>query len=499
MIAEATKPVLCRVHIRPCGDSVSLNALSRIISRQPRPAILGGNHSVERYSLFCAEPADVFQFHDGQDEPFEKLQQALETYRLDNQTVCGKLPLPGWIGYFAYPLAHYIERLPNPAKNDIPLPLIYLAFYDKAIVYDHKSQAYSLVVLDYPGQMQTAEEKFHKLHTWIDAAIGLITGLQLLRKPKADEVDGQNRVSPIHLTAFGGCHPSGKPTGATGGSFEQFTTNMTQKYYFEALRKIKQYILDGDVYQINFSQRFECDFTADPAEYFLWQNRHNPAPYTAYLSTANFSIVSASPELFLQIEGDSILTRPIKGTRPRRANDENYNRLQFEDLLSNPKDRAELMMIVDLERNDLARVCVPGSRHVRSLRTIEAWPTLFHACAEIAGRLPRTNDPAMACEILRAVFPGGSITGAPKIRAMEIVSQLEPTGRGIYTGCIGHIGIDFRTTLNIAIRTAVICNQKAYVQTGGGIVADSEPQAEWEEMQLKADALLAGLTAIDTF
>jgi para-aminobenzoate synthetase component I len=272
---------------------------------------------------------------------------------------------------------------------------------------------------------------------------------------------------------------------------------MTREYYFDALRKIKQHILDGNVYQINFSQRFECDFDADPAEYFLWQCRYNPAPYAAYLSTTDFSIVSASPELFLRIEGDNILTRPIKGTRPRHSglDSDAYNRAQFEDLLHSPKDAAELMMITDLERNDLARVCVPGTRHVRCLRAIEAWPTLFHAHAEIAGKLLRANDPALVCEILRTVFPGGSITGAPKIRAMEIIEELEPTGRGIYTGCIGHIGIDFRTTFNIAIRTAVICNQKAYIQTGGGIVADSDPQAEWEEMKLKADALLAGLSA----
>jgi para-aminobenzoate synthetase component 1 len=462
MTAPATKPVLCRVHIRPGGDGVSLDSLSRVFSRQLRPAILGGNHSVEHYSMFCAQPTDQFQFDDGQDGPFEKLQQALETYRLANHDFPVDLPLPGWIGFFAYPLAHYIEKLPGPAKDDIPLPLIHLAFYNKAIIYDHKSRTCWLAVLDYPGQTQTADEKFCQLQAWLAEA-------------SAEQMPDGHEGSPL-----------------------QFITNMTRDYYFDALRKIKQSIVDGDIYQINFSQRFECDFTADPVDYFLWQGRYNPAPYAAYLSTADWSIVSASPELFLRIEGDSILTRPIKGTRPRRNGPDSdaYNLTQFEDLSCSPKDHAELMMIVDLERNDLAKVCVPGTRHVRCLRTIEAWPTLFHAYAEIAGTLPRANDPAMVCEILRAVFPGGSITGAPKIRAMEIISELEPTSRGIYTGCIGHIGVDFRTTLNIAIRTAVMCHQKAYVQTGGGIVADSDPQAEWEEMQLKASALLAGLAAV---
>jgi para-aminobenzoate synthetase component 1 len=463
MTVPARRPVLCRVHIRSGSDSVSPDSLSRVFSRQSGPAILGGNPSVEQYSLFCAQPMDQFQFTDGQDKPFEKLQQALETYRLADHgfALPGGLPLPGWIGFFAYPLAHYIEKLPRPAKDNLPLPLIHLSFYDNAVIYDHKSRICFSVVLDYPGQTQTVDEKFGQLQAWLDEAAVQTPG----------------------------------PLRAAGGLSPQFTTNMTRGYYFDALKKIHRYILDGDVYQINFSQRFECDFTADPADYFLWQNRYNPAPYAAYLSTADASIVSASPELFLRIHGDSILTRPIKGTRPRHSGpgSEAYNRTQFEDLLYSPKDQAELMMIVDLERNDLAKVCAPGTRHVRYLRAIEAWPTLFHACAEIAGTLPRVNDPALVCEILRAVFPGGSITGAPKIRAMEIISELEPTGRGLYTGCIGHIGIDFHATLNIAIRTAVIWNQKAYIQTGGGIVADSDPQAEWEEMRLKADALLAGL------
>jgi anthranilate/para-aminobenzoate synthase component I len=498
MTAPAAKPVLCRVDTRPADGTATLSSLTHVISRQSRPAILGGNDSVGRYSIFCAEPVEIFTFEDGQNNPFEKLQSFLEKYKLEKNTPCfsDSPPLPGWIGFFAYPLAHYIEKLPRPAKDDLSLPLIHMAFYDKAIIHDHKSGTFSLVVLDYPGQAQTADEKFRLLQAGLDEAAAASAPVHRSlgeggSEPISISLKMSKRKNPV------ACAP--------GFCFDnlpkmplRFTTNMTRNYYFDALRKIKQYIFDGDVYQINFSQRFECDFAADPADYFLWQSRHNPAPYAAYLSTPDFSIVSASPELFLRTDGDSILTRPIKGTRPRRSgpDSDTYNFKQFKDLSHSPKDHAELMMIVDLERNDLAKVCIPGTRHVQCLRTIEAWPTLFHAVAEVAGTLPRLNDPALFCEILRAVFPGGSITGAPKIRAMEILSELEPTSRGLYTGCIGHIGIDFQTTLNIAIRTVVICNHKAYVQTGGGIVADSDPQAEWEEMQLKADALLAGLNAI---
>ncbi len=472
MTTKPAKPVLCHAQIRPAGSTASLPSLVRIISRRYRPAILGGNDAVKKYSIFCAEPMDSFQFQDGQNEPFEQLQSCLEKYKLaDDGLAHFDLPLPGWIGFFTYPLAHHIEKLPRLAKDDVPWPLICLAFYDKAVIYDHQKDTYSFIVLDYPGQRQTSDEKFHRLQSWLDeAAAG--SGLC---------------VCPENIAQL--------PAGC-GGLPLQLTTNMTREYYFDALMKIRRHILDGDVYQINFSQRFECDFAADPADYFLWQNRYNPAPYAAYLSTEDFSVVSASPELFLRIEGDGILTRPIKGTRPRRIGDNSFNRRQFEELAASAKDQAELMMIVDLERNDLARVCKPGTRHVSCLRTIEAYPTLFHAYAEVAGTLPAANNATMVCEILRAVFPGGSITGAPKIRAMEIIEQLEPTCRGLYTGCIGHIGVDFRMTLNIAIRTAVFCNQKAYVQTGGGIVADSDPQAEWDEMKLKADALLAGLNAV---
>jgi len=469
MTTLSTEPVLCRVHIRTIPEWVMLSSLTRVVCGRFHPAILGGNDSVERYSLFCAEPVEVFSFEDGQNNPFEKLRSFLEKYKLQKNPApfADDLPLPGWIGFFAYPLAHYIEKLPHRAKNDLHIPLIHLAFYDKAIIYDHKIGRYSLAVLEHSHQPQTTEEKFHQLENWLSEA-------------SAQTVYDCNSVLPEYPGIF------------------RFGANMTRGYYFDALKKIRRYVFDGDVYQINFSQRFVCDFTADPVDYFLWQSYHNPSPFAACLGASDWSIVSASPELFLQIEEDNILTRPVKGTRPRRTGRgaEIYNRRQFEDLLHSSKDQAELMMIVDLERNDLAKVCIPGTRHVQCLRTIEAYPTVFHAYADITGKLSHSNDPSLFCEILRSTFPGGSITGAPKIRAMEIIEELEPTARGVYTGCIGHIGIDFRTTLNIAIRTVVIHRQKAYVQTGGGIVADSDPLAEWEETLVKADALLAGLTAV---
>ncbi|MEK7995679.1 MAG: anthranilate synthase component I family protein, partial [Planctomycetota bacterium] len=211
-------------------------------------------------------------------------------------------------------------------------------------------------------------------------------------------------------------------------------------------------------------------------------------------------IVSASPEMFVTMADGVIRTKPIKGTRPRvdetaagaqlagQVNAENFN-----ELLHSAKEQAELNMIVDLERNDVAKICTPGTRTVVQPRTIETYPTVFHAVATVAGQL---RGDITFCDVLKAMFPGGSITGAPKIRAMEIIDETEPTARGVYTGSIGFIGIDGGVCLNIAIRTIIIKDRKAFAQTGGGIVADSDPQAEWDETITKARALLAGIQSV---
>jgi para-aminobenzoate synthetase component 1 len=272
--------------------------------------------------------------------------------------------------------------------------------------------------------------------------------------------------------------------------------NMTKADYLRAVERIKRYIRDGHVYQVNFSQRFDRPFAGRAIDLFHWENRHNPSPYAAYVDTGRFQIVSASPEMFVTVRDGAIQTKPIKGTRPRRVDDgpdEETNRRNLHDLLTDEKEQAELNMIIDLERNDIAKICRPGTRRVIQPRTIEAYPTVFHAVATVAGQL---RPDVRLADILKAVFPGGSITGAPKIRAMEIIDELEPTARGVYTGSIGLLGLDGTVCLNIAIRTVIIAAHKAFAQTGGGIVADSDPEAEWEETITKARALLAGIEAV---
>lgn len=464
--------ISCKVHFRPMGSSVRIAALGQVVSRFRRPAILGGNNAVEGFSLFAAEPVETVSFCPEQQAPFVWLEQTLDRYRLSDSSAESpfELPYPGWIGFFSYDLCRYIESVPSCSQDDLQMPLMDLAFYDAVIVYDHRTGRAFLAAAEFSGQRETLEQKFARLESWVEQSHNLTLELPASGE-RADDSDA----------CFG------------------FQANMTQGEYFASLAKIHRHIIDGDVYQINFSQRFECPFRGDPSGVFLWHSTYNPSPYAAYLAADDWAIVSASPELFFRVEGCDILTRPIKGTRPRKAcacNEESkaFNFHQEKDLHESDKDKAELAMIVDLERNDLARVCVPGTRYVKRDRVIEAYPTVFHAFGEIAGTLPRSNDPALFCDILRAIFPGGSITGAPKVRAMEIIEQLEPTRRGVYCGSIGHIGLDFRTVLSIAIRTIVFKSGRAFVQVGGGIVADSSPQAEWQETLTKAQALLRSVS-----
>ncbi len=376
-------------------------------------------------------------------------------------TFCG-----GWIGYFSYELGRHIERLPERAVDDLQQPLIRLCFYDRVIAYDHRADAFWLIVLELPDDSEKPVEKLAVLERLLDQS---------------------RQVRPVEFPRA--CLEDIDAAG--------IRRNMTREDYLSAVKRIKEYIRDGDVYQVNYSHRFEQPFAGRPIELFHWQNRFNPSDYAAFLDAGAFQIVSASPELFITIRDGVIQTKPIKGTRPRiDASDPRaaaFNDRQFHDLLTNEKEQAELNMIIDLERNDVARLCKPGTRRVVQPRTIETYPTVFHAVATVAGEL---RDDTTFCDVLKAMFPGGSITGAPKIRAMEIIDELEPTARGVYTGAIGYLSVDGTVCLNIAIRTIIINGDRALVQTGGGIVADSDPQAEWDETITKARALLAGIQAV---
>jgi para-aminobenzoate synthetase component 1 len=467
-IAAHNRSILCKPHIKRIRTSAPLPSLSELFSTLSHSSIIGGNSAGKnagRFSYWAAEPKDIFEFKGGQANPFEKLQLALSKYKL-HQSCKNKLPKSifcgGWIGYFSYELGRYIEKLPQTTVDDIQMPLVRLCFYDRLIAYDHLREDFWLIALELPHDSETGRDKLEGLEQIMAEQHGIH-----IPEPVAADFEAID--------------------------FSQVRCNVDKDHYLRMVERIKRYIYDGDVYQINFSQRFQSDYNARPIKLFHWQNYYNPCPYSAYIDGGDFHIVSASPEMFITINDGLILTRPIKGTRPYIKNDPCANRKNYNELLTSEKEKAELNMIIDLERNDVARICLPGTRKVTQPRTIETYPSVFHAVATVAGKL---REKITFCDILKSMFPGGSITGAPKIRAMEIIDETEPTARGVYTGSIGFIGIDGSACLNIAIRTIIISDGIAYAQTGGGIVADSNPQAEWQESVIKARALLAGIRSV---
>lgn len=256
--------------------------------------------------------------------------------------------------------------------------------------------------------------------------------------------------------------------------------------YQEKIQRIKDYLMAGDVYQINLTGRFRVETTRSASSIYKRLRKISPAPYSAFLNTGEMQILSASPECFFEIVGDTIITRPIKGTRKRSPDLAEDARIR-EDLLASEKDHAELLMIVDLERNDLGKICEYGSVKVDSLFRLETFAQVHHLVATVSGQLKADNTPVDA---LKALFPGGSVTGAPKIRAMEIIWELEENPRSVYTGALGYIGAGGNALFNIPIRTLTKAGEKTCFHAGGGIVIDSDPRAEYEEMMAKAAGMI---------
>ena len=393
--------------------------------------------------------------------PFDVLGQTLEKYVI--QPCPYPIPLVGGVvGYFSYDLCHFIERLPATAIDDFHLPECYLAFYDSVLAFDNLEGKAYVVATGFPEQEEAsrkekAKERIEKLKDMVTEA------------PRPEEAL-YSKVVP-------------------GANSLKLRANFTHEGYVEAVATAREYIASGDIFQVNLSQRFEADLPIAPYELYRRLRLVNPAPFACYLNFDDVVIASASPERFLRLRGDLVETRPIKGTRPRGKSVEADDALSRE-LLHSVKDRAENVMIVDLERNDLGRVCRYGTIRVRELWALEKYATVFHLTSTVEGRLREGNN---RIDLLRAIFPGGSITGAPKVRAMEIIDELEPTRRSIYTGSIGYLSFSGEMDLNIVIRTFLIKNGKAYFQVGGGVVYDSDPEAEYQETLDKARALIEAL------
>ncbi|MDP3789272.1 MAG: aminodeoxychorismate synthase component I [Candidatus Omnitrophota bacterium] len=389
--------------------------------------------------------------------PFVFLKSLLSHYK--TEPLAGDIPFTsGCIGYFSYDLRYFIEKLPSVSGDDIGAPDMLLSFYDIVLIFDNllKKAYISSSGLPYLDEAKNRERAGKRLEF------------------------AKNRIG---RESFAGTEQGFSISG------NDITSNFTKEDYERAVKTVKEYIREGDIYQANLSQRFSCGFDGDTFELYKTLRCINPAPFAAYLNCENFRIVSASPERFIKISGRHIETRPIKGTRPRGINEAEDARLR-QELLTSEKDRAEHLMIVDLERNDIGRVCEYGSVTPEEFIIPETYSTVHHLVSTVTGKL---KDGVDVVDCLCNCFPGGSITGAPKIRAMEIIEEIEPVKRGIYTGSVGYIDTNGNADLSIVIRTIVVKDDTAYFQVGGGIVADSDPDKEYDETMDKARAMIYAL------
>lgn len=429
------------------------NQLFSKVESQPWAMLLrsaSDTHIDSRFDILVAHPivtlttfADETEVREpsgvtlSQDDPFELL-ATLQQHYLPALQYTDDLPfIGGALGYFAYDLGRRVERLPSLAEHDLTAPDMAVGLYEWAIVVDH--------------QLKTAR------------------------------VIGQNIENAESLLADGNQKPL-MPFALSS----PWQSNMTPNSYREKFTQVQEYLLSGDCYQINLAQRFQAHYQGSEWLAYLKLEQFNLAPFSAFIRTEQGAILSVSPERFLQVKDRIIETKPIKGTRPR-SDDPVVDAANAAELAQAEKDQAENLMIVDLLRNDIGRVAKPGSVHVPKLFDIESFPAVHHLVSTIRAELDSQYDCA---DLLRACFPGGSITGAPKVRAMEIIEELEPHRRSAYCGSIGYISRHGRMDTSITIRTLVAQNQQLYAWAGGGVVADSQCEAEYQETLDKLSRIL---------
>ncbi|MCD6221412.1 aminodeoxychorismate synthase component I, partial [bacterium] len=368
--------------------------------------------------------------------PFDYLKEIFEKYRVNSNSFF----IPGAAGYLGYDAGWYIEQLPDLKPDSLKIPDIFLCFYEFFLIFDIKQKKLNLAGINIYEKEKIFKKKMDLIIDEIKKNIN--------KKKKKEEIE-----------------------------IKKFSSNIKFSEYVKSIEKIKDYIKNGDVYQINFSYRVQADGVFPSSEIYPKIRKINPAPYSAYFNFGDFEILSNSPELFIKKYKKRIITKPMKGTG-NRGKDKKEDKENYLKLLRSEKDRAELIMIVDLERNDLGKICEYGSVKVKKLVEIEKYRTVFQTTSTIEGIL---EDGISPVEIIKAIFPGGSITGAPKKRAMEIIEELEPEKRSFYTGCLGYIGFNQNMLFNILIRTLLIKKNKLYYPVGGGIVWDSIPESEYRE------------------
>lgn len=405
-----------------------------------------------RYSFIGLNPFKKLSYKNGvlredqrvvSKDPFETLNKLIRKYEVKHDT---SLPfVGGCMGYFAYDLGRELEILPVIAKEQLDMPSLYFVFYNNIIVYDHH---YKKVYLTELCRISDEPRFMDKIIQDIKCGSSRLIG-ELVEKDVS------------------------------------FNSPFTEATYMAAVERMRQYIKTGDIYIANMTHCFEGETSRDSLDIYRILRYLNPAPFSAYMPIDGVDVMCSSPERFMRIVNGKVETRPIKGTRPRGLTPEQdeANKIELE---SSEKDKSELLMIVDLERNDLSKVCRPYTVKVTDLFKIESYATVHHLVSTIVGKL-REDQTSVDC--LKSCFPGGSITGAPKIRAMEVIESLEPTRRHLYTGCIGYFGFDGNSDFNIVIRTIMKQKDKVYINVGGGITWESDPKAEYQETLDKAAAL----------
>lgn len=437
----------------------------------PSPSFLlesvEGGENLARYSFIGFDPFLTYQSHGAagtvteagltrkvEEQPLQALAGIIGAYSVPDfpgfPRFCG-----GAVGYLGYDMVRGLEKLPEHAAKRFSLPDAWFVFPGVILVFDHVRHNLKVIVNSLPGDdpdaaFVRARERIEE----IEAAL------------KKSVSSPQNRVpvrTPVRPQA-----------------------NMSRAEFIEKVRKIKEYITAGDVLQVVLSQRFQLPFRGNPFHAYRRLRALNPSPYLYYLDFGEAAVVGSSPEMLVRVEGDIAETCPIAGTRPRGA-DAAADRALAAELLADEKERAEHLMLVDLGRNDLGRVCLPGSVRPVRFMEVEKYSHVMHIVSTVQGRLASGKT---CFDALAACFPAGTVSGAPKVRAMEIIEEMEPDRRGIYAGAVGYLGFSGNLDTAITIRTVLIHREVAYVQAGAGIVADSVPEAEYEETLNKAGALL---------
>lgn len=382
-------------------------------------------------------------------DPFNILDNLLNKYKVEHHTI--DIPfIAGAIGYISYDACRIVEELPSTAKEDFVIPDMQFTFYNNIIVFDHLNDKKYITAIENEHTENSIENILKRIEC----------GRQLTKKEVATDITNK------------------------------FISNFTKETYKDAVKKIKNYIVSGDVYIANMTQRYICETEKSSIDIYQELREINKAPFAAFMNYEDFQIICSSPERFIQIKDRVANTRPIKGTRPRgnsREEDSDFR----QQLVNSEKDKSELLMVVDLERNDFSKVCKPHTVKVTDLFKIEEYATVFHLVSAIEGVL---KEEVTTVKALRECFPGGSITGTPKIRTMEIIEELEKVKRGIYTGSIGYFDFRGNADFNIVIRTIIKKENKAYFGVGGGITIESNEEEEYIETLDKAKALMRVLS-----